>query len=84
MSVRLLQTIAGSSSTFASGTGVGGIINSVLSGGLDQTGTNAITVGELDTAYQLFADSETVDINLVMAGSTQVGTSGVRWCNTRH
>ena len=70
------EAIAGSSSTFASTAGVGGIINSTLSGGLDQTGTNAITVGELDTAYQFFADSETVDINLVMAGSTEVGASG--------
>ena len=68
--------ISGSSSTFASTAGKGGVVNSTLSGGLDQTGTNAITVGELDTAYQFFADSETVDINLVMAGSTQVGSSG--------
>ena len=70
------EAIAGSGSTFASGTGKAGIINSVLAGGLNQTGTNAITVGELDTAYQFFADAETVDINLVMAGSTEVGASG--------
>ena len=57
--------IAGSSSTFASGTGKTGIVNSVLTGG--SSGTNAApTVGELDTAYTLFADTATVDVNLVI------------------
>ena len=71
------EAVAGSSSTFASGTGNDGIVSSVLSGGVQTTnGDNKPTVGELDTAYQFFADSATVDINLVMAGSTEVGTAG--------
>jgi len=37
----------------------------------------AATVGELDLAYDLFADAETVDVNLVMAGKTPDGTDGV-------
>ena len=64
------------SSTFSSTAGKGGIITDVLSGGLD--GTTTVAVGELDTAYQLFADASTVDINLVMAGTEcPAGTDGV-------
>jgi len=37
----------------------------------------AATVGELDLAYDLFADAETVDVNLVMAGKSPDGTDGV-------
>ena len=77
------EAIAGSSSTFASGTGKAGIVNSVLTGG--SSGTNAApTVGELDTAYTLFADTATVDVNLVMAGSTEIGADWCRRCNTRN
>ena len=69
--------IASSSSTFASGTGKGGIVSSALSGGVQTTNSDSKpTVGELDTAYQFFADSATVDINLVMAGSTEIGSAG--------
>ena len=69
--------IASSSSTFASGTGKAGIVSSALSGGVQTTNSDSKpTVGELDTAYQFFADSATVDINLVMAGSTEVGSAG--------
>ena len=50
---------------------------SVLAGGVQTTNSDSKpTVGELDTAYQFFADSATVDINLVMAGSTEVGAAG--------
>ena len=35
------------------------------------------TVGELDTAYTLFEDSETVDVNLIIAGAMPSGTDGV-------
>lgn len=35
-----------------------------LSGGVD--GTTGITAGELQTAYDLFADAETVDVNLLI------------------
>ena len=45
-----------------------------LSGGTDD---DAVTVGELDSAYQLFADAETVDVNLIMGGQVPNGTDGV-------
>ena len=38
-----------------------------LSGGADDY---AVTVGELDSAYEEFADAETVDVNLIMGGTT--------------
>ena len=69
------EAISGSSSTFASGTGKAGIINSLLTGGSSGSASTP-TVGELDTAYTLFADTATVDVNLVMAGSTEIGASG--------
>ena len=50
-----------------------GVINSLLTGGTDDNPT----VGELDIAYNLFADSDTVDVNLVMAGTAPAGTDGV-------
>jgi len=62
-----------SGSTYASGSGDAGVLTSSLSGGTDDTPT----IGELDTAYQLFADPDTTDINLVMAGSCPTGTDGV-------
>jgi hypothetical protein len=37
----------------------------------------APTVGELDSGYEYFADSETVDVNLVMAGPAPAGTDGI-------
>ena len=68
--------IASSSATYASGTGKAGIITSVLQGGVHTTNNPAKpSVGELDTAYQFFADSATVDINLVMAGECPTGGS---------
>jgi len=37
----------------------------------------AASVGELTAAYDLYGDTETVDVNLIMAGSTPAGTDGV-------
>ena len=62
-----------SGSAYASGTGDAGIINDDLLGGTDDNPT----IGELDIAYNLFADSDTIDINLIMAGSTPASTDGV-------
>jgi hypothetical protein len=50
-----------------------GVINDTLSGGTDDNPT----IGELDLAYDLFGDVDTVDINLVMAGTCPAGTDGV-------
>ena len=44
-----------------------------LSGGADDY---AVTVGELDSAYEEFADAETVDVNLIMGGTTPAGANG--------
>ena len=38
---------------------------------------NAATVGELDLAYDLFRDVDTVDVNLVLAGKSPDSTDGV-------
>ena len=46
---------------------------SALSGGTDDY---AVTVGELDSAYEEFADAETVDVNLIMGGATPAGADG--------
>ena len=35
------------------------------------------TVGELELAYDRFADSETVDVNLMMAGTSPAGADGI-------
>jgi len=60
--------------SYATGTGTTGEINFNLSGGTDDF---ALTVGELDSAYTLYEDSETVDVNLIMAGASPAGTDGV-------
>ena len=62
-----------SGAAYASGAGDAGIINDDLLGGTDDNPT----IGELDIAYNLFADSDTIDINLIMAGSTPAGTDGI-------
>jgi hypothetical protein len=62
-----------SGATYASTQTHAGVINSLLTGGTDDNPT----VGELDIAYNLFADSDTVDVNLVMAGTAPAGTDGV-------
>ena len=66
-------TDVASGAAYASTAGDAGIITSTLSGGVDANPT----IGELDTAYQLFADVDTVDVNLVMAGTCPAGTDGV-------
>ena len=63
-----------SGNSYASTAGDGGVIAATLSGGTDDY---AVTVGELDLAYDLFSDTETVDVNLIMAGTCPAGTDGV-------
>jgi len=59
--------------TFASTAGKGGVKDDTLAGGTDDY---AATVGELALAYDEFADSETVDVNLIMAGTSPAGADG--------
>ena len=61
--------------SFASGSGTTGEVTFTLSDGDDGS---AVTVGQLDSAYQLFADAETVDVNLIMAGQVPNGANGVQ------
>ena len=68
-------TAGTSGDAFAVGTGTTGEIPFSLSGGADDY---AVTVGELDTAYNEFADAETVDVNLIMGGSTPAGANGTQ------
>ena len=63
--------VAGTS--FASTAGNGGVKDDNLSGGTDDY---AATVGELALAYDNFADAETVDVNLIMAGTSPAGADG--------
>ena len=62
-----------SGATYTSSTGDAGVITAALSGGVDANPS----IGELDTAYQLFVDTDTVDVNLVMAGTCPAGTDGI-------
>ena len=59
--------------TFASTAGKGGISDETLAGGTDDY---AVTVGELGLAYDFFEDAETVDVNLIMAGTSPAGADG--------
>ena len=59
--------------TFASTAGSGGVKNDNLAGGTDDY---AVTVGELALAYDNFADAETVDVNLLMAGTSPASADG--------
>lgn len=59
--------------TFASTAGKGGVKDDNLAGGTDDY---AVTVGELDLAYDEFADAETVDVNLIMAGTSPASADG--------
>ena len=56
-------TAGTSGDSFPVGTGTTGEIPFSLSGGTDDY---AVSVGELDSAYEEFADAETVDVNLIM------------------
>ena len=68
-------TAGTSGDSFAVGTGTTGEIPFSLSGGTDDY---AVTVGELDSAYNEFADAETVDVNLIMGGTTPAGANGTQ------
>ena len=59
--------------TFASTATNAGVKDDNLAGGADDY---AVTVGELKTAYDAFADAETVDVNLIMAGTAPAGADG--------
>jgi hypothetical protein len=50
-----------------------------LSGGTDD---NTPTVGELTTAYDLFGDAETLDVNLIIGGESPAGSDGVTHANS--
>jgi phage tail sheath protein FI len=50
-----------------------------LSGGTDD---NTPTVGEIKLAYDMFADAETVDVNLIIGGPTPDGADGVTHGNS--
>ena len=56
-------TVRTAGQAYDNGTGTSGEAKFTLSGGADD---DAVTVGELDSAYQLFADAETVDVNLIV------------------
>lgn len=49
-----------------------------MSGGTDD---NAPTVGELTTAYDVFSDAETLDVNLIIGGEAPAGADGVTHAN---
>ena len=66
-------TDVASGAAYVSTAGDAGVITSTLSGGIDADPS----IGELDTAYQIFADTDTVDINLVMAGTSPASTDGI-------
>ena len=59
--------------TFATTAGKGGVKDDNLAGGTDDY---AVTVGELALAYDNFADAETVDVNLLMAGTSPASADG--------
>ena len=68
-------TAGTSGDAYAVGTGTTGEIPFSLSGGTDDY---AVTVGELDSAYNEFADAETVDVNLIMGGTSPAGADGTQ------
>ena len=49
-----------------------------LAGGTDD---NQPTVGELTTAYDMFSDAETLDVNLIISGEAPAGADGVTHAN---
>ena len=66
-------TAGASGDAFPVGTGTTGELPFNLSGGTDDY---SVSVGELDSAYEEFADAETVDVNLIMGGTSPAGTGG--------
>ena len=66
-----------SGSAYTPTAGKAGVILNTLAGGSNGTTAAAPSVGELAIAYDLFADTATVDVNLVMAGTCPAGADGV-------
>ena len=54
------------------------VLTSDLAGGVDD---NSPTVGETYTGFELFADAETVDVNLIISGPIPNGEDGVTLAN---
>jgi phage tail sheath protein FI len=54
-------------------------VSETLADGVDD---NAPTVGELELAYDMFADAETIDVNLIIGGQAHTGADAVTHANT--
>ena len=67
-------TVRTAGQAYATGTGTTGEMDFALTGGTDDY---AATVGELGSAFDLFDDADTVDINLLIGGAMPAGTDGV-------
>ena len=67
-------TVRTAGQAYATGTGTTGEMDFALTGGTDDY---AATVGELGSAFELFDDADTVDINLLIGGAMPAGTDGV-------
>lgn len=73
-------------STSAAAASVASSTNSVplslsFAGGVDGGDESNIAFGDLARAYDLFADPETIDISLIMAGKSRGGTNGAQLAN---
>jgi phage tail sheath protein FI len=78
------ESLSGQSSATAYVTGTS-VITAVMAGGTDD---NAPTHGELGTSYDLLADAETVDVNLLFAypdanGTKDIADKLISICNAR-
>jgi len=78
------ESLAGQASATAYTTGTAHI-SATLAGGIDD---NTPTTGEIGSAFDLLADSETVDVNLLFAypdvnGSKTIADKLISICNTR-
>ena len=67
-------TVRTAGQAYATGTGTTGEMDFALTGGTDDY---AATVGELGSAFDLFDDADTLDINLLIGGAMPAGTDGV-------
>jgi phage tail sheath protein FI len=59
-------------------------VGTILGEGVNLTGgtdDNAPTIGEIYTGFELFADAETVDVNLLISGPVPAGADGVTLSN---
>ena len=71
-------TDVASGGSYASTAGAAGVVTDTLTGGTDGTASPlAPTVGELDIAYEVMGDPDTVDINLVLGGQSPAATNGI-------